>query len=273
MPTGLLTVRISESSDKAVVRMRGVHFTYCSELAERRPAGEADFQLYTGFDLAIEQGSIVALMGASGSGKSTLGKIMAGIIRPTAGRVDWSPQFKRKADIVYIDQHPMNSVFPWQSVRGNLEYPLEKLGWGEQESQARISYLVSLFRLEGVLEALPAQISGGELQRLAVARCLSWKPELVILDEPFSALDSKVKAELIRALHELAAKDGMTLVLITHNISDALAVGTRCVVIGERPVRIISDLEFSAPFPRDEAAVDYDNMQQALISGIRDGLV
>ncbi|MFB3916620.1 MAG: ABC transporter ATP-binding protein [Terriglobales bacterium] len=230
-------------------------------------------KLYTGFNLEIEQGTILALMGASGSGKSTLGKIMAGIIRPTAGRIDWSPQFKKRSDVVYIDQQPMNSVFPWQSVRRNLEYPLEKLGWADEEARARIAYLVSLFRLEAVLDAFPAHISGGELQRLALARCLSWKPELVILDEPFSALDGKIKADIIAALHELAASDRMTLVLITHNISDALAIGTRCIVIGERPVRIISDLEFTSTYPREEGGMDYEKMQQALISGIRHGLV
>jgi NitT/TauT family transport system ATP-binding protein len=271
MPTGLLTVQIRDSrADNAAVRMQGVHFAYCTTV-DAKP-GETG-QLYTGFNLAIEQGTIVSLMGASGCGKSTLGKILAGIIRPTAGRIEWSPQFKKKSDVVYIDQHPMNSVFPWQSVRRNLEYPLEKLGWGEEESHARIAYLVSLFHLDGLLDTFPAQISGGELQRLALARCLSWKPELVILDEPFSALDRNVKSEIIGALHELAASDGMTLVLITHNISDALAVGTRCIVIGERPVRIISDLEFTTPYPREEGTADYDKMQQMLISGIRDGLV
>jgi NitT/TauT family transport system ATP-binding protein len=95
----------------------------------------------------------------------------------------------------------------------------------------------------------------------------------VILDEPFSALDGKVKAEITAALHELAASDRMTLVLITHNISDALAIGSRCIIIGDRPVRVISDLEFKTPYPREEGTVDYDKMQQALISGIRDGLV
>lgn len=248
------------------LRMRGVDFSYCSGSDNGR-------SLYTGFELAIEQGSVVALMGASGCGKSTLGKMMAGIIRPTAGRVDRSPGFDSRADVVYMDQQPMNSIFPWQTVRRNLEYPLEKLRWSEQESRARIGYLASLFRLETSLEALPAQISGGELQRLALARCLSWRPELVILDEPFSALDRDVKGKITLALHELATKDGMTVVLITHNISDALAIGTRYVVIGDRPVRVLSDMAFETPYPRQKGALDYDNMEKVLVACIRDGLV
>lgn len=250
----------------AALRMRGVDFSYCS-------APDTAKSLYSGFELSIEQGSVVALMGASGCGKSTLGKMMARIIGPTAGRIEWAGEFRKRADVVYMDQHPMNSIFPWQTVRRNLEYPLEKLRWPEPECRARVGYLSSLFRLERVLEALPAHISGGELQRVALARCLSWRPGLVILDEPFSALDRDVKANIILALHELATKDGMTVVLITHNVSDALAIGTRYVVIGDRPVRIMSDLEFKSPHPRERGALDYDRMESALVSCIREGLV
>src|SRR5512147_1686622 len=124
------------------LRMRGVDFSYCS-------APNGSKSLYAGFELSITQGSVVALMGASGCGKSTLGKMMARIIGPTAGRIEWAPQFSRRADVVYMDQHPMNSIFPWQSVRRNLEYPLEKLQWNEEESRARVSYLAALFRLDG----------------------------------------------------------------------------------------------------------------------------
>jgi NitT/TauT family transport system ATP-binding protein len=212
-------------------------------------------------------------MGPSGSGKSTLGRMMARILAPQAGDVRWSDRFAKRWDIVYVDQHAINSVFPWQTVAENIRYPLKKLGWERARRQERICYLMSLFRLGALADAYPASLSGGELQRLALARCLSWKPQLVILDEPFSALDRRVKAEIIAALQELAPRDGMTLVLITHNVADALALGTRCVVIGQRPVRVISDLEFTTAYPRQPGTRDYVAMQQALIAGIRDGLV
>jgi ABC-type nitrate/sulfonate/bicarbonate transport system ATPase subunit len=229
--------------------------------------------LYKDFSLRIQQGSILTIMGASGSGKSTLGRLMAGILMPRSGAVQRSPDFSRPSDVVYVDQHPMNGVFPWQTVVENVRYPLEKLNWKGAERRDRICYLMTLFRLSALADVYPAELSGGELQRLALARCLSWKPKLVILDEPFSALDGKVKAEIGSALHELALKDRITLVLITHNISDALALGMRCVVIARRPVQIISDLAFRTGFPRDESTPDYEAMQQALINGIRDGLV
>jgi NitT/TauT family transport system ATP-binding protein len=167
----------------------------------------------------------------------------------------------------------MNGVFPWQTVLENVRYPLEKLKWESRERRDRICYLMTLFRLSALSDVYPAQLSGGELQRLALSRCLSWKPKLVILDEPFSALDGQVKAEITSALHELALKDRMTLVLITHNVSDALALGMRCIIIARRPVRVMSDLDFHLGFPREENTPDYGAMQQALINGIRDGLV
>ena len=236
-------------------------------------SGGIDGPLYKEFSLHIEQGSIVAIMGASGAGKTTLGRIMAGILTPQRGSVRRSPGLTKASDLVYVDQHPMNGVFPWQTVLENVRYPLEKLNWQGAQRRERICYLMTLFRLGALADVYPAQLSGGELQRLALSRCLSWKPKLVILDEPFSALDGEVKAEITSALHELGLKDRITLVLITHNVSDALALGMRCVIIAKRPVRVISDLEFRTAFPRDESTPDYDAMQQALINGIRDGLV
>lgn len=254
-------------SADAAVEVEHIAFSYPAR------ADNGSGPLYEDFSLQVRLGDRFVLMGPSGSGKTTLGRMLAGILAPHAGAVRWAPQFGKQWDVVYIDQHAINSVFPWLTVAKNIRHPMAKLGWERSKRLERICYLMSLFRLGGLADAYPASLSGGELQRLALARCLCWKPQLVILDEPFSALDRKVKAEIIAALEQLAARDGMTLVLITHNVSDALALGTRCVVIGRRPVRIISDLEFRARFPREAATPDYDRMQQALIAGIRDGLV
>jgi len=258
---------VAAPSPACALELEDIAFAYPAR------ADSGNGQLYAGFSLTVGLGSILALMGPSGSGKSTLGRMMAGLLTPQAGTVRWSEQFANRWDVVYVDQHAINSVFPWQTVAENIKYPMQKLGWERGRRKERICYLMSLFRMGALADAYPASLSGGELQRVALARCLAWKPQLVILDEPFSALDRRVKAEIIAALEELAANDGMTLVLITHNVSDALALGTRCVVIGQRPVRIISDLEFRTAFPRQAGAPDYDAMQQALIAGIRDGLV
>lgn len=262
MPTGS-SPRPASGADLAL-EISGISFAY---------ANSGNGTLYEDFSLEVERGSIVAIMGPSGSGKTTLGRMMAGILSPQRGSIRRSPEFERPADVVYLDQHPINSVFPWQTVRRNLCYPLEKLGWDPAAIAARASYLISLFRLEGLAAAYPAHLSGGELQRLALARCLSWRPKLVVLDEPFSALDGKVKEEISAALVELAEKEFITQVLITHNVADALALGTRCIVLCRKPVRIIADHEFRSGFPRREGAPDYEKMQQTLITGIRHGLV
>jgi NitT/TauT family transport system ATP-binding protein len=254
-------------SAASAVEVQRIAFSYPAR------ADNGSGPLYEDFSLTVELGSRFVLMGPSGSGKTTLGRMMAGIMTPHSGQVRWSPQFGNRWDVVYVDQHAINSVFPWLTVANNVKYPMKKLGWERSKRQERMCHLMSLFRMGALADAYPASLSGGELQRVALARCLSWKPQLVILDEPFSALDRKVKAEIIVALEELAASDGMTLLLITHNVSDAMALATRCVVIGRRPVQIISDLELRATFPREAATPDYDRMQQALIAGIRDGLV
>ncbi len=262
MPAGSSPQPISASAAAHAVELEGVCFGY----------GAANGALYSDFSLSIAPGSIVAIMGASGSGKTTLARILAGILPPQEGSVRWSEELRqRRHDIVYLDQQPMNSVFPWQRVRANIEYPLHKLGWERSAIRDRLAYLLALFRLEGAEASYPAQLSGGELQRVALARCLSWRPKLVVLDEPFSALDGKVKEEIAAALRELAARDGITLVLVTHNVTDALAMASRSVVIGHRPVRITGDHRFA---PAGEVpAPDQDTMQQALINSIRDGLV
>lgn len=267
MSTPALSLIAPPLSTSSALHIEGIDFSYLA------PSDGVEGPLYQDFSLRIEQGSIVAVMGTSGAGKSTLGRIMAGILTPRNGIVRRSPDFARPSDLVYVDQHPMNGVFPWQTVVENIRYPLEKLKWDGARRRDRICYLMSLFRLGALADAYPAQLSGGELQRLALSRCLSWQPKLVILDEPFSALDGKVKAEITCALHELALRDRLTLVLITHNASDALALSTRCVILARRPVRVISDLTYQTGFPRDETTPDYGLMQQALIEGLRDGLV
>ncbi len=267
MSTPALSLIAPRMSTSSALQLEDIDFSYPA------PSDGVDGPLYKEFSLCLEQGSIVAIMGTSGAGKSTLGRIMAGILTPRSGVVRRSPEFTRPSDLVYVDQHPMNGVFPWQTVVENVRYPLERLHWDGPRRRDRICYLMSLFRLGALADAHPAQLSGGELQRLALARCLSWQPKLVILDEPFSALDARVKAEITCALHQLAVGDRLTLVLITHNVSDALALGMRCVVLAKRPVRIVSDLMYRSGFPRDENAPDHDAMQQSLIDGIRDGLV
>lgn len=217
----------------SIVCLRGVTFTYAAESPAPR-------ELFAGFDMSVARGERLTVLGASGAGKSTLGRLLAGMLTPSAG-VRETP-LNRPSDVVYVDQHALHSVFPWQSVDRNLTYPLERLGWSRGDRKSRVERLVETFWLPELRTAYPRALSGGELQRLAIARAIAWRPALLILDEAFAALDVATRATIISGLEELVDESGTTLISITHNISDAMRIGTRSVVLGRRPVAILADL-------------------------------
>lgn len=250
-----------------VAELTKISFAYPSE---RRTSNGL---LYQDFTLSISRGSTLVIMGSSGSGKSTLGKLASGVLRPDRGDYHQTASFGRKADVIYVDQHPMNTVFPWQRVRRNIEYPLNCLNWPAKEITNRVEKMLEMFRLQHLANSRPAQMSGGELQRLALARTFAWKPKLSILDESVSALDGNTKQGVINAIHKLAVEDNTTIVLITHNIADAMAIGNRFVVVAGRPVRIVSDFETTARFPRRPDDPECVALQEELLGVIRHGLL
>jgi ABC-type nitrate/sulfonate/bicarbonate transport system ATPase subunit len=227
--------------------------------------------LYDSFSFKVPQGAIMAIMGASGSGKSTLGKLIAGIIKSQTGDVHRSEVLGHPQDVVYVDQHPMNSVFPWQTVHNNLAYPLAKLKWNPSQSLERIKMLLASFHLEHLADAFPANLSGGELQRLALARCFSWRPRLIVLDEAFASLDRKIKEGLQATIVKIALEEKTTLVMMTHNIIDVLSTCTHCVVIGGRPVGILASLELGDADGRSSASAGYQAAEQKLLELVRNG--
>jgi NitT/TauT family transport system ATP-binding protein len=244
------------------VSFNNITFTYCS-----KSNGNTDnFYLYENFSLDIAPYSVTAILGGSGSGKSTLGRMTAGMLKPTQGEVILSSELTNLCDTVYIDQNPMNSIFPWQTVQRNLTYPLQKLKKTPLEIQERVNYLTHVFHLENLLTSYPLQLSGGELQRLALARLLSWRPKLVILDESFSALDQNLREQITDSLQEIIKHDKMTVILITHNIPEALKLANRCIVLGKRPVSIIYDIDVNNPLAKESA-------QNKLLEAIKYGFL
>ena len=229
--------------------------------------------LYKGFSCEIRQASTLGIMGASGCGKSTLARMMAGLLRPREGDVRRGTGLRRPSDVVYVDQHPLNSVFPWQRVGQNIAYPLKKLGWENDRIRERVRQMLSVFKLEALAEALPGQLSGGELQRLAMARSCSWSPRLIVLDEAFAALDSGTKEEVQKAIRTMAIQEDITLVMVTHNVGDVLGMCTECFVIGRRPVEIVTSLSLGAEFPRDIRSASYHDAENTILELVRDGII
>ncbi len=212
-------------------------------------------------DLAVPGGGIVALIGPNGSGKSTLLRVIAGLIRPQRGDVtlDGDPITKPDPRIGLVFQEPR--LLPWRSAAANITYPLELAGWSRARQAERLAVLLDLVDLDpGVVGNHPAELSGGTRQRVALARALALEPEVLLLDEPFSALDALSRERFDLELLRLWERSATTIVLVTHSIAEAILVADRVVVLSPRPGRVVADLQVRLRRPRsigdlDEAVV------------------
>jgi len=210
-----------------------------------------------GIDLAIPAGGIVALIGPNGCGKSTLLRVIAGLLQPAAGavRLDGAPITEPDPRIGLVFQEPR--LLPWRSAADNITYPLELAGWEADRQATRLTALIDLVGLDpAAATARPSELSGGMRQRVALARALAMEPEVLLLDEPFSALDALTRErfdlELLRLWHSAAP----TIVLVTHSIAEAIMVADRVVVLSQRPGRIVADISVDLPRPRTIADLD-----------------
>ncbi|RBP36889.1 NitT/TauT family transport system ATP-binding protein [Roseimicrobium gellanilyticum] len=202
-----------------------------------------DGGLFSDFSLALPQAQTTVLMGGSGSGKTTLARMASGRVQPDAGKVTRNTAYTAAHDCVYVDQDAWNSVFPYRTVGQNLAWTLQKLGWQTARATQRIEQLLSAFDMTAKRDAFPKALSGGQRQRLALLRCLLWEPKCMILDESLSALDEATKARVITLLIQEVRQRGMTLIHVTHNPLEALALADVILVIGSKPVRVIGELE------------------------------
>ncbi|HVX91034.1 MAG TPA: ATP-binding cassette domain-containing protein [Candidatus Paceibacterota bacterium] len=251
---------------EAAVEIKDVSFSYDGENDDHAP-------LYKDFDLVIGRARVTAIMGASGSGKSTLGKLLGGELASYHGTVTWSQQLASELDHFYIDQDPKKVFFPRQTVRENISYPARKRRHAPDSIDAWVDRLLTDFKLTAVAERFPLFTSGGQQSRLALARVLSWRPQAVILDEYLSSLDVNTRQLVITNLHQIVAKEGTTIVLITHNLTEALKLADRCIILGKKPVSILADIAIDLPHPRDESTPGYQDAENALINILRHGIL
>jgi ABC-type nitrate/sulfonate/bicarbonate transport system ATPase subunit len=205
-----------------------------------------------GLTLAVPAGQFVAIVGVSGAGKTTLLRAAAGLVPPAAGRVtlDGEPVLAPSRRMAMVFQH--FGLFPWKTVRSNVEYGLRV--WGAPRDG--VPRLLAAMRLAEVADRYPAQLSGGMRQRVGIARALAVAPEVLLLDEPFSALDAITRERLqdeVLALWE--GRAGMTALLVTHDLDEALVLADRVVVIAGPPGRVTLDVPVELPRPRDGRAV------------------
>ncbi len=200
--------------------------------------------------LAFEAGKTTALVGASGCGKSTLLRMIAGIEAPSAGDVmiNGSPPAEtlRQAGLSMAFQDP--SLLPWRTVRGNIELALALAR--RPANRMMIDQLIALVGLEGFAETRPAALSGGMRQRAAIARALVTEPDLLLLDEPFGAVDELTRQQLVHDLPRIWEARGTTTILVTHSVTEAVMLSDRIIVLSPRPAEILADIAIPLARPR-----------------------
>ena len=203
-------------------------------------------------DLEIGEREFVSLIGPSGCGKSTLLRIIGDLIQPSRGDVTVKGKTAHQArigrdyGIVFQDA----VLFDWRTVAKNISLPLEMMGWNRRRRAERVQELLELVELVGFGDHHPWQLSGGMQQRVSIARALSFDPDLLLMDEPFGALDEMTRERLNLELLQIWEASGSTVVFVTHSIAEAVFLSTRVVVMSARPGRIVGIVEIDLPQPR-----------------------
>jgi len=207
-------------------------------------------------DLAIGGGEVVALIGPNGSGKSTLLRVVAGLLPADRGRALFQGGAITGPDprIGLVFQEPR--LLPWRTTAANVAYPLELAGVPTSERAARTEAVLHTVGLADAAARIPSQLSGGMRQRAALARSLALEPELLLLDEPFSAVDELTRERLNLELLEIAARRHATVLVVTHSVHEAIFLADRVVVLSPRPGRVVADIAVALPRPRSLADLD-----------------
>jgi len=207
---------------------------------------------------AVREGEFVAIVGPSGCGKTTLLRTIAGLLKPSSGEVrfDDQPISKVPDGFGIVFQEYNRSLFPWLSVRKNVEFGLT--GLSRKERTVRAVEALERVHLVGVEEQYPWQLSGGMQQRVAIARALATHPRVLLMDEPFASVDAQTRINLELMTAEISAELGLTTLLITHDIDEAIFLADRVLVLSARPSHVLMEVDIDLPRPRDELATKAD---------------
>jgi NitT/TauT family transport system ATP-binding protein len=227
-------------------------------------------------DLQVAEGEFVSFIGPSGCGKTTMLRVIADLQQPSAGSLSVNGMSAENARIGrsygYVFQAP--ALFPWRTIEKNLKLPMEIMGFSEAEQQRRVEHYLSLVNLTGFERKFPWQLSGGMQQRVSIARALSFDPAMLLMDEPFGALDEIVRDHLNEQLLQLWRSTEKTVLFVTHSIPEAVFLSTRIVVMSPRPGRIIDIIDCN--FPRDRSleireTPEFLKIAQRVRTGLRAG--
>lgn len=224
-------------------------------------------------NLDVRQSEFISLIGPSGCGKSTLLRLVGDLLSPTSGSVSVNGKPARQArldqDYGIVFQAPV--LYEWRSVSKNVQLPLELRGYSRSEREERAREMLALVELDGFERHYPWQLSGGMQQRAAIARALAIRPALLLMDEPFGALDEMTRERMNMELHDIWRRTETTVIFVTHSIAEAVFLSTRVVVMSARPGRISRVLDVDLPLPRS-----YETREETryfeLVNDVRDTL-
>ncbi|MEL6201868.1 MAG: ABC transporter ATP-binding protein [Pseudomonadota bacterium] len=202
-------------------------------------------------NMTIRQGDFVSLLGPSGCGKSTALRLVAGLSAPTSGVLDWRGPPMGKTDIGFVFQEP--TLMPWATVYENVWLPLRLKGVTRDAAREQVASVLEQVNLTGFEEAVPRELSGGMKMRVSIARALVTKPRVLLMDEPFAALDEITRFQLNNDILSLWEKERFTAVFVTHSVFESVFLANRIIVMAAKPGRVFDEMEVAAPYPRDEA--------------------
>jgi NitT/TauT family transport system ATP-binding protein len=256
MPEAALQNDARTATGEAIIRAEKIE-KYYAQPSENR------IQVISATDLNIVPGEILALLGPSGSGKSTMLRMLSGLSRPSAGQVYWHEKPIAETEINVSIVFQSFALFPWMTVLENVEAPLQARGVPPEERRHRSMRMLDTVGLDGFEAAYPKELSGGMRQRVGFARALVVEPEVLFMDEPFSALDVLTAENLRSELLELWSKKTMptkAVFLVTHNIEEAVLLADRIIVLGRNPGHIRTDFRVQIPQPRDRKSEPFTQL-------------
>jgi NitT/TauT family transport system ATP-binding protein len=220
----------------ALVTLRGVSKVFANRVTA-----------LSGLNLDVREGEFLSLLGPSGCGKSTVLRLISRLTNPTSGAIDWRGG---RPEIGFVFQEP--TLMPWATVFSNVFLPLRFRGVSKTDAKNRVEEALDRVGLAKFVNAYPRELSGGMKMRVSIARALVLRPPLLLMDEPFAALDEITRLKLNDDLVQLKVALGATIIFVTHSVYESVYLSTRIVVMAPRPGRIVSEISVDAPLPRDE---------------------
>lgn len=228
---------------EAAISIRGLHKAFGGQ------------PVYAGFDLDVRRGDILSIFGPNGCGKSTLINMAAGLLEKDRGDILYDGREVAEVRVGYVFQNYREALFPWRRAADNIRYPMRLMGLPRAAAEARLEMLAQRFRVRFDLQRYPYELSGGQQQLVSIMRALATEPEVLFLDEPFSALDYETTLALRDLLQDVLKEMRVTTLLVSHDLEESIVLADRLLMLRRRPTSVADDVPVGLPWPRRAATL------------------